>query len=59
MCQIVKHQLLRKVLSIWVLNCITDCLRKSDGCKDSKHTLQVFLLDHPFYTLYEFLLDGR
>jgi hypothetical protein len=26
MCQIVTHQLLRKVLSIWVLNCIIDCL---------------------------------
>jgi hypothetical protein len=34
-------------------------LRKSDGCKDFKHKLKVFLLDHPFYTLYEFLVEGQ
>jgi hypothetical protein len=34
-------------------------LRKSDGCKDFKLKLKVFLQDHPFYTSYEFLLEGH
>jgi hypothetical protein len=29
-------------------------LSKSNGCKGFKHKLKVFLLDHPFYTMYEF-----
>jgi hypothetical protein len=33
-------------------------LRKSDGFKDFKHKLKLFLVDHPFYTLIEFLLEG-
>jgi hypothetical protein len=34
-------------------------LRKSDGCKDFKLKLRVFLLDHPFYALHEFLFEGQ
>jgi hypothetical protein len=34
-------------------------LRKSDGFKDFKHKLKLFLVDHPFYTLQEFLSGGN
>jgi hypothetical protein len=33
-------------------------LRKSDGFKDFKHKLKLYLVDHPFYTLQEFLIGG-
>jgi hypothetical protein len=33
-------------------------LRKAIEFKDFKHRLKLFLLDHPFYTLQEFLLEG-
>jgi hypothetical protein len=33
-------------------------LRNSDGCKDFKHKLKLFLLDHPFYTLTFFYRDS-
>jgi hypothetical protein len=41
------------------LNTLPLELRKSNGCKGFKHKLKVFLLDHPFYTLYEFLIEGQ
>jgi hypothetical protein len=34
-------------------------IRKSKGFKDFKHNLKLFLLDHPFYTMKEFLLEGQ
>jgi hypothetical protein len=34
-------------------------LRKSVGINVFKHKLKLFVLDHPFYTLHEFLLEGR
>jgi hypothetical protein len=34
-------------------------LRKAKEFKDFKHKLKLFLLDHPFYTLQEFLLEGQ
>jgi hypothetical protein len=34
-------------------------IRKSKGFKDLKHNLKLFLLDHPFYTMKEFLLEGQ
>jgi hypothetical protein len=33
-------------------------LRKSEGFKEFKHKLKLFLLDHSFYTLHEFPLLG-
>jgi hypothetical protein len=33
-------------------------LRKSEGFKEFKHKLKLFLLDHSFYTLHEFPLVG-
>jgi hypothetical protein len=33
-------------------------LRKSKLFKDSKHKLQLFLLDHTFYSMKEFILEG-
>jgi hypothetical protein len=29
------------------------------GFNDFKHKLKLFLLDHPFYTLHEFLSEGQ
>jgi hypothetical protein len=34
-------------------------VRKLKGFKDFKHKLKLFLLDHPFYTMQEFLVEGR
>jgi hypothetical protein len=34
-------------------------LRKVKEFKDFKHKLKLFLLDHPFYTSQEFLLEGQ
>jgi hypothetical protein len=34
-------------------------LRKSVGINYFKHKLKLLLLDHPFYTLLEFLLEGQ
>jgi hypothetical protein len=31
----------------------------SKGLKDFKHKLKLFLLDHPFYTMQGFLVEGR
>jgi hypothetical protein len=33
-------------------------LRKSEGFKEFKHKLKLFLLDHSLYTLHEFSLVG-
>jgi hypothetical protein len=33
-------------------------LRKSKGFKDFKHKLKLFLLEHPFYNMQEFLSGG-
>jgi hypothetical protein len=34
-------------------------LRESKGFNDFKHKLKLFLLDHPFYSLQEFFLEGQ
>jgi hypothetical protein len=34
-------------------------IRKSKEFKDFKNNLKLFLLDHPFYTMKEFLLEGQ
>jgi hypothetical protein len=33
-------------------------LMKSDGFKDFKQKLKLYLVDHPFYTSQEFLIGG-
>jgi hypothetical protein len=33
-------------------------LRKSKGFKNFKHKLKLCVLDHPFYSMKEFLLEG-
>jgi hypothetical protein len=33
-------------------------IRKSNGFKDFKYKLKLFLLDNPFYTMKEFLSEG-
>jgi hypothetical protein len=34
-------------------------LKKSVRINDFKHKLKLFLLDHPFHTVNEFLLEGQ
>jgi hypothetical protein len=33
--------------------------RKSAGFNDFTHKFKLFLLDHPFCTLHEFILEGQ
>jgi hypothetical protein len=60
MFQIVTHRLLRKVLSIGVLNRTVPLeLKRSVGFNDFKHKLKLVLLDHPSYVLHGLFLRNR
>jgi hypothetical protein len=46
-------------MGIKLYNKLPPELRKLKGEKDFKQNLKMFLLEHPFYTLQEFLSEGK
>jgi hypothetical protein len=45
-------------MGIKVYNRLPLKIRKSNGFKDFKYKLKLFLIDNPFYTMKEFLFEG-